>query len=107
MKSKYLIGIVIVLIAIGVFFVIMNKQPAVAPESSTQNVTNEPNPPQASITPIDTNVGSATGVDLSALGAEANESGLNSLGDGASDASSLSSGNDLNSAIDSISNPIQ
>jgi len=107
MKSKYLIGIVIILIAIGVFFVIMNKQPAVTPESNTQNVTNEPNPPQSSITPIDTNIGSAAGVDLSALGAEANESGLNSLGDGASDTSSFSSGNDFNSTIDSINNPIQ
>jgi len=107
MKSKYLIGIVIILIAIGVFFVITNKQPAVTPESSTQNVTNNLYPSQSSITPIDTNVGSVAGIDLSALGAEANESGLNSLGDGSLDVSSLSSGNDFNSALDSVSNPIQ
>ena len=108
MKSKYLISIIVIaLIAISVFFALKyssNKQPAVTPESNNQNV----NPPQQpSITPINTNVGSVAGVDLRALGVEANESGLNSLQDGASDATSLSSGATFNSAIDSVNNPIQ
>lgn len=114
MKWKSIIEIIIIaLIAVAVFFVVNkygSKQIVVIPNSQgtdTQNVNPGPNPSQSSITPIDTNVGSVAGIDLSILGAEANESALNSLQDGASDASSLSSGSDFNSTIDSISNPTQ
>ncbi len=113
MKSKYpiwLIGVIVVLIVAGISFVVkysLDKQLVVFPELNNQNVAKNPSSPQPSIKPIDTNLGSVAGVNLGALGIEANESGLNSLQDGSSDASSLSSGTTFDSAIDSAANPIQ
>lgn len=112
MDRKSIIQIIIIAIIAVIVFLIANQYggnknsiPVPIPQTNTQNTA--PAPSQSSINPIDTNLGSISGVDLSVLGTEANESGQNSLLDGASDSASLSSGNNLDSMIDSANNPIQ
>jgi hypothetical protein len=112
MNWKSIIQIITIALIAVIVFLVANKYvskkiiiPIVTPQTNIQNVGSGPS--QSSVVPIDTNVGSAAGVDLSILGAEANESGLNSQQDGASDVSSFSSGNDFNSAIDTVNNPVQ
>lgn len=109
MKPSYfwLIGIAAVLVLFGLLFIIKTPAPnlTITPTGGSQNVNTGGG--QTTIQPINTNVGTVSGIDLSLLAAEGNESALNASADGASDTNYFSSSDSFNSAIDSISNPIQ
>lgn len=133
-KSLFIISgvLIVVIIAFVAFFTIFHtgaptqQKAAVVPlqaqnnspgTSSNNNVSQEqanqasPNTEgQQAVTPtpINTNVGSVAGVDLSGLASEANQSASLSSQDGSDDAKTISSdGQTINSSIDSVNNPIQ
>ncbi len=121
--------VVIIVIAVATFFVVYAptavpvKQSAAvsAPVSTSANVENNkkdnvaevpvakvPADGKMVVTPIDTKVGSVSGVDLSGLASDANQSAALSAQDGVSDLKNISTyGQEINSSTDSINNPIQ
>ena len=113
MKSSYFfIGIVaLAVIGGGWYFLHMHPKAPALPEVSqpqaSMPASSAPVPGQAGVTPLNTNLGSVSGVDLSSLGTEANQSASLSSQDGSQDAQTMSGdGQAITSSTDSAQNPL-
>ncbi len=113
MKTPYLvIGIAALAIMIGGGYY-LTRPHMNAPVSSQMPQANMPTPSsaptqgQAGVTPINTNIGSVSGINLSSLGTEANQSASLSSQDGSQDAKTMSGdGQAITSSTDSAQNPL-
>ncbi len=114
MKTSYLIIGIVVLAAVaggGYYFIRMQTNapatPPAAPSQENAPVQQQTPQGQAGVTPLNTNLGSVSGVDLSSLGTEANQSASFSAQDGSQDAQTMSgNGQAITSSIDSAQNPL-